>query len=252
MSLSDTEIERYQRHIVLHDVGGAGQMAFRSARVAVLGAGGLGSPLLLYLAAAGIGRLTVIDDDQVALSNLQRQIAFETADIGGGKADVAARRIAALNDGVRVLPVAERLTADNAAALLSGHDVIADGTDNFRTRSAVNRAAVALGIPLVAAALGPFEGQLGVFAGHLPDVPCWACFAGDPDDVPGASCADVGILGAVAGMVGSLQALEVLRLIHPFGEPTLGRLWLFEALDLRSRTLRVRKDPLCPVCGAGS
>ena len=247
--LSDAELDRYQRHIVLKEVGGEGQRRFRAATVAVIGAGGLGSPCLQYLAAAGVGQLTIIDDDVVSLSNLQRQTLFSTADIGRPKVEAAAERLHALNPHVVIEPIRARLTAETAEILLSQHDVIADGCDNFRTRSEVNRAAVRLGIPLVSAAIGPFEGQLGVFAGHLPDQPCYACFAGLPQDVPGTSCADIGVLGAVAGLIGAAQALEVLRLIAGFGESRIGTLWLHEALGVESRTVRVRKDPRCPVCG---
>jgi len=248
-TLSDRELERYQRHIVLKDVGGQGQMRLKAASVAVVGAGGLGSPCLQYLAAAGVGRISLIDDDLVSLSNLQRQTLFATSDVGRRKTEAAAERLAALNPEVALNPVAARLTAENAEALLEGHAIIADGCDNFETRWLVNRAAVRLGIPLVSAAIGPFEGQLGVFAGHRPDAPCWACFAGQPDDRPGTSCADIGVLGALAGIVGSAQALEVLRLITGFGEPQVGRLWLFEGLSMASRSIRVPKDPACAVCG---
>ncbi len=246
--LSDAELDRYQRHIVLKEVGGEGQRRLKAARVAVVGAGGLGSPCLQYLAAAGVGAITLIDDDVVAGSNLQRQTLFEAADIGRPKAQAAAGRLSALNPHVAVAGIAGRLTDATALDLLRGHDVIADGCDNFATRSAVNRAAVALGIPLVSAAIGPFEGQLGVFAGHRADQPCWACFAGAPADVPGTSCADVGVLGAVAGVVGSAQALEVLRLIVGFGDDRLGMLWLWEGLSMAARSVRVPKDARCPVC----
>jgi adenylyltransferase/sulfurtransferase len=246
--LSDAEIERYQRHIVLREVGGRGQARLKAATVAVIGAGGLGSPCLQYLAAAGVGQLTIIDDDVVTLSNLQRQTLFATADVGRPKAEVAAERLQALNPHVVIEPLVVRLTAESAAPLLSQHDVVADGCDNFRTRSDVNRACVGLGVPLVSAALGPFEGQLGVFAGHMADAPCYACFAGLPADVPGTSCADIGILGAVAGLVGAAQALEVIRLITGFGASRIGWLWLYDALAPAARSIRVSKDPQCPVC----
>jgi adenylyltransferase/sulfurtransferase len=246
--LSDAEIERYQRHIVLREVGGRGQARLKAATVAVIGAGGLGSPCLQYLAAAGVGQLTIIDDDVVTLSNLQRQTLFATADVGRPKAEVAAERLQALNPHVVIEPLVVRLTAESAAPLLSQHDVVADGCDNFRTRSDVNRACVGLGVPLVSAALGSFEGQLGVFAGHLADAPCYACFAGLPADVPGTSCADIGILGAVAGLVGAAQALEVIRLITGFGASRIGWLWLYDALAPAARSIRVSKDPQCPVC----
>lgn len=252
MSFSDAELERYQRHIVLREVGGGGQRKLQAASVAVVGAGGLGNPLLAALAAAGVGRLALIDDDRVSLSNLQRQTLFTTADVGRPKVTVAAERLAAINPHVALAPVAQRLTADNARALLAGHDAIADGCDNFATRSLVNATAVRLAIPLVSAAIGPFEGQLGVFAGHRPDVPCWACFAGAPADAPGTSCADVGVLGAVAQLVGAAQALEVLRLLVGFGEPRMGMLWLWEGLSMRARSIHVRKDPACPVCAAAA
>jgi molybdopterin-synthase adenylyltransferase len=246
--LSDEELDRYQRHIVLKEVGGRGQAALKGATVAVVGAGGLGNPCLQYLAAAGVGQITIIDDDVVSASNLQRQVLFASADVGRPKVEVAAERLHGLNPHVVVEPLAVRLTAQTAQSLLSQQDVVADGCDNFRTRTIVNRACVALGIPLVSAAIGPFEGQLGVFAGHLADAPCYACYAGTPEDVPGTSCADVGVLGAVAGLVGAAQALEVLRLITGFGESRIGRLWLYEGLGAEARSIRVRKDPKCPVC----
>lgn len=248
VGLTDAELDRYQRHIVLKEVGGEGQRRLKAARVAVVGAGGLGSPCLAYLAAAGLGTITLIDDDVVAASNLQRQTLFATTDVGRPKADVAAGRLAALNPHVVVRPVAARLDGGNAEALLAGHDVIADGCDNFATRAIVNRAAVALRIPLVSAAIGPFEGQLGVFAGHRADAPCWACFAGAPADGAGTSCADVGVLGAVAGVVGAAQALEVLRLLTGFGDERVGMLWLWAGLSMAARSVRVPKDPACPVC----
>ncbi len=248
--LTDAELDRYQRQIILPDVGGEGQKALKAASVAVVGAGGLGCPVLMYLAAAGVGRLTIIDDDRIALSNLQRQTLFASADIGRAKAEVAADRLRALNPHVQISAMATRLTAGNAETLLAGHTVVADGCDSFHTRSIVNRAAVALQIPLVSAALGPFEGQLGVFAGHRPDAPCWACFAGAPQDIPGTSCADVGILGAMAGIVGAAQALEVLRLLTGFGDDRRGRLWLIEGLSMLTRSVRIAKDPGCKVCRA--
>lgn len=246
--LSDAELERYQRHIVLREVGGQGQQRFLAASVAVVGAGALASPCLQYLAAAGIGRISLFDDDRIELSNLQRQTLYTTADVGRPKAEVAAERLRALNPHVKIHPHVLRLTEANAQSLLAEHDVIADGCDNFATRTLVNRAAVAARIPLVSAAIGPFEGQLGVFAGHLPDQPCYSCFAGLPADVPGTSCADIGVLGALPGVMGAAQALEILRLVAGFGDVRLGTLWLFEGLSGASRLIRVGKDPACPVC----
>lgn len=246
MNLTDEQLDRYARHIVLREVGGAGQVALLNARVAVVGAGGLGSPIIQYLAAAGLGRLTIIDDDAVSLSNLQRQTLFATADVGRPKVLVAAERVAAMNPDVAVATHAVRLDAGNARDLLAGHDVIADGCDNFATRALVSDAAVALGAPLVAAAMGPFEGQLGVFMGHLPGESCWRCFAGAAADRPGATCADEGVLGALPGVVGAMAALEVLRLVTGFGTPQTGRLTLYDALGQRMRTLKVPRDPACP------
>jgi molybdopterin/thiamine biosynthesis adenylyltransferase len=248
VALSDRQLERYARHIVLKEVGGAGQARLLGARVAVVGAGGIGCPALAYLAAAGVGAITLIDHDRVDLSNLQRQILFGEADIGAPKAEVAARRLAALNPDCRVAPRVARLDAGNAEALLGGHDLVLDGTDSFATRALVNRAAVALGVPLVAAAIGSFEGHLGAFAGHRPDTPCWACFAGDTADRAAQSCAEAGVLGALAGVLGSLAALEAIRLITGFGPSTLGRLLILDAVPLVARSVRVPKDPACPVC----
>ncbi len=252
MTFSDAELDRYARHIVLPDVGGAGQARLKAAAVVMVGAGGLGSAALPYLAAAGVGRLTLIDDDVVALSNLQRQTLYQTADIGHPKARVAAERLAALNPHVALRAVPERLSATNARELLGGHDLVLDGSDSFATRAIVNRAAVALGIPLLAAAMGPFDGQLGLFAGHLPDAPCWACFAGAAEDRPGETCAAQGIIGALAGVMGSLQALEAIRVITGFAARPPGHLFLFDAKALASRVVRVRKDPGCPVCAPAS
>lgn len=244
MSLSDDELERYARHIVLPDVGGAGQARLKAARVAVVGAGGLGCPALLYLAAAGVGSLTIIDDDVVSLSNLQRQVLFEGADVGTRKVDAAAGRLAGLNPHVGVAGIAERLMAANARDLLAGHDVVVDGCDNFATRAAVGDAAAALGVPLVFGAIGPFDGQVGVFTGG--EGACWRCFAGDAADRPGRSCADVGVLGATAGVVGSLMALEVLRTIAGFGPARGGRVAILDLLAMRWRDVRVPRDPGCP------
>lgn len=249
MELSDAQLERYARHIVLKEVGGRGQQALLDAHVAVIGAGGLGSPCLLDLAAAGVGHLTIIDDDRVSLSNLQRQTLFSTQDVGQLKVDVAVDRLCALNPDVRLKPRAARLTADNALGLLRGHDIVADGSDNFSTRLAVADACLALKIPLVSAAVGPFEGQVAVFCGHEPDQPCYRCFVGGVPRADERSCADTGVLGALTGVVGSLQALEVIRAIVGFGEGLAGRLLIFDALDARCRTVRLPKDAACAACG---
>ncbi|MEG3149810.1 molybdopterin-synthase adenylyltransferase MoeB [Sphingomonas sp. ZT3P38] len=247
-SLSDAELERYARHIVLKEVGGAGQAKLKRATVAVIGAGGIGSPAIQYLAAAGIGRLIVIDDDRVELSNLQRQTLFGGADIGAAKVDAAAAAVARLNSGVRIEARRARIDADNARDLIDGADVVLDGTDNFATRLAVADAALALHIPLVSAAVGQFEGQLGVFRGWEADKPCYRCFVGADPDRPEASCAEAGVIGAMTGVLGSLAALEAMRAVVGFGDDSAGKLLLVDALAFRFRTLALPKDPGCG-CG---
>lgn len=248
VTLSDAELERYARHIVLREIGGSGQMRLKAARVAVIGAGGIGAPAIQYLAAAGVGTLTLIDDDRVDLSNLQRQTLFGTGDVGRPKAMVAARRVAEINPHVHVAVEQVRVDAANARALLHGHDAILDGTDNFATRLAVADAALALRIPLVAAAVGEFEGQLGVFRGWEPGKPCYRCFVGADPEREGVSCAEQGVLGALTGVMGSLAALEVIRAIAPFGEDSAGKLLLADTLSLRFRTLTLPRDPGCRSC----
>ena len=252
MILTDNDLERYARHIVLKEVGGAGQTALRAATVAVIGAGGIGSPALQYLAAAGIGRLIVIDDDDVELSNLQRQTIFGTDDIGQPKAAAAAIAIARLNANVDVAMHTVRIDAGNAAGLLADADVVLDGCDNFATRLAVADAALGLRIPLVSAAVGQFEGQLATFRGWEADRPCYRCFVGNDPDRAEASCAEQGVLGAMTGVMGSLAALEVMRAIVGFGEDSAGKLLLFDALALRFRTLVLPKDPGCRCATAGA
>jgi molybdopterin-synthase adenylyltransferase len=247
--LSDTQLERYARHIVMPEIGGQGQRKLRSARVLVIGAGGLGSPCLEYLAAAGVGTLGIVDDDVVDLSNLQRQTIHATNDIGRLKVDSAAARIQAINPDVMVKPHPLRLTAANATELFDGYDVIADGSDSFATRLAVSDACVRLGKPLVSAAVGRFDGQLSTFLGHQPDQPCYRCLAGDAMDVEAGSCAEAGVLGALTGVMGALQALEVMRLITGFGEPLTGQLLLYDALSARFQKLRLRKNPACRCSG---
>jgi adenylyltransferase/sulfurtransferase len=246
--LADEELERYARHIILKEIGGAGQMRLKGARVAVIGAGGIGSPALQYLAAAGVGRLTVIDNDRVDLSNLQRQTLFGTDDTGTGKGDAAARALLRLNPHVAVTVQPVRIDAANAAALLAGHDAILDGTDNFDTRLIVADAALRHRIPLVSAAVGEFEGQLGVFRGWETDKPCYRCFTGADPETPGINCAEQGVIGALTGVMGSLAALETIRAIVPFGEDSAGKLLIADTLVLRFRTLTLPKDPGCPAC----
>lgn len=244
-ALGDDELERYARHIILKEVGGSGQARLKSAHIVVIGAGGIGSPALQYLAAAGIGRLTVVDDDRVDLSNLQRQTLFGDADIGAPKVDAAARALHRLNPQVTIMPVETRIDAGNAAGLLAGADVVLDGCDNFATRLAVSDAALTLRIPLVSAAVGQFEGQIGVFRGWETDKPCYRCLVGNDPDRAEASCAETGVMGALTGMIGSLAALEAIRAIVPFGTDPAGKLLIADTLDWRFRTLALPKDPAC-------
>ena len=249
MSLSDAELDRYARHIVLKEVGGAGQARLRAARVAVVGAGGLGSPCIQYLAAAGVGVLRVIDDDAVALSNLQRQTLYGTRDAGTSKVVAAAQAVARLNPNVRVEMRRDRVDAVNVKALIESADVVIDGSDNFATRLVVADACLAYRIPLVSAAVGQFEGQLAVYRGWEADKPCYRCFVGADPERPDINCADQGVLGAMTGVMGSLAALEAIRALVPFGDDAAGKLLLADALTLRFRTLTLPKDPGCPGCG---
>ena len=244
--LSEEELVRYSRQIVLREVGGSGQLRLRAASVAVVGAGGLGSPVVLYLAAAGVGRLTIIDDDRVALDNLQRQVLHETAAVGEPKAHSARRRVAALNPEVSVRTVEQRLDGANAAGLLAGHDVVVDGSDNFSTKFAVNDACVRLGICAVVGGVIRYEGQVVVVP---PGAPCYRCLFGEEPAaglVP--SCRAAGVLGAVAGMVGCLQASEALRHLLGTGDAQGGRVLLLDALRPRLRAVPFPRDPGCPAC----
>ena len=248
MSLSDEELDRYARHLVLRQLGGPGQAKIRAASVLVVGAGGLGSPAGLYLVAAGVGRLGIVDDDTVSLSNLQRQILFRTPDVGDAKSDAAAKTLAALNPGVTLEPHKIRLTADNAASLIAPYDIVLDGSDNFETRFLINDTCFALNKTLVFAAVTEFEGQLATFKGR----PCYRCLFPEPPPqgtVPG--CSETGVIGAAAGVMGSLAALEVLKEITGMGEILAGKLLIYEALSARFRTLALRPDPACSLCGKG-
>jgi adenylyltransferase/sulfurtransferase len=250
MSFSDQQLERYARHIVLKEIGGEGQRKLREARVAVMGAGGIGSPVIQYLAAAGVGTLVIADDDRVELSNLQRQTIFASADVGRTKTEAAAAAVRALNDDVAVETINARIDAGNVAAFLTGSTVVVDGSDNFATRLAVADAAQAAHVPLVAAAVGQFEGQLGLFRGWEPDKPCYRCFVGADPARDEVSCAEQGVLGALTGVMGSLATLEAIRQITGFGQDSAGKLLLVDALSMRMRTLTLPKDPGCPTCGA--
>lgn len=245
MTFTDAELDRYARHLVLHDVGGAGQAALKAAHVVVIGAGGIGSPALQYLAAGGIGRLTVVDDDVVDRSNLQRQTLFGDADIGVAKVDAARVALARINPFVTVDARRERIDAANARAIIAGASAVLDGCDNFETRLVVADAALAERVPLISAAVGQFEGQLGVFRGWEAGRPCYRCFVGDDPARADASCADQGVLGALTGIMGSLAALETMRAIVGFGDDPAGKLLMADLLSLRFRTLTLPKDPAC-------
>ncbi|MCX7312379.1 MAG: molybdopterin-synthase adenylyltransferase MoeB [Alphaproteobacteria bacterium] len=253
--LTPDELERYARHIVLREVGGPGQAALGRARVLVIGAGGLGAPVLLYLAAAGVGTLGVIDDDAVALSNLQRQVIHGTPDVGHPKVDSAAAAIARLNPNVTVATHAERLTAQNARALISQYDIAADGSDNFATRYLVSDTCFFAGKPLITAAVGTFDGTLTTLRPHErgrdgkpnPTYRCLFPEAPPPGTVP--ACAEAGILGALTGVLGSMMALEVIREIVGFGEGLVGRMLMVDARAMRFETLNYAWDPGNPLSG---
>jgi molybdopterin/thiamine biosynthesis adenylyltransferase len=250
MPLSDDELDRYARHLVLREVGGVGQAKIHAARVLIVGAGGLGSPAALYLAAGGIGTLGLVDDDAVSLSNLQRQILFRTADIGRSKVEAGAEALNALNPGVLIEPHPVRLTAANAAALIADYDIVADGSDNFATRFLLNDACFFAKKPLVSAAVTEFEGQLATYKGYEPGCPCYRClFAAPPPPGTVPNCSETGVLGAAAGVMGSLQALEVLKEVAGLGTGLAGKILTYKALTAEFRTARLPKDPACALCG---
>ncbi|MDI7776177.1 HesA/MoeB/ThiF family protein [Asticcacaulis sp. EMRT-3] len=245
LPLTDDEIDRYARHLVLKEIGGAGQMRLKAARVALVGMGGIGAPAALYLAAAGVGQLGLIDDDHVALSNLQRQVLFATRDIGASKAEMAATHLGDLNPNCDCHVHRLRLDEHNAADVLGGYDLVIDGCDNFPTRLLVNRVCHALGKPLISAAIGRFSGQLATFTGSA----CYQCLV--PDIPPDAeTCERVGVIGALAGVMGTLAALEAIKHITGAGESLSGRLLIFDGLSMDSRIVKLSADPACPVCGA--
>ncbi|WP_169542572.1 HesA/MoeB/ThiF family protein [Sphingomonas baiyangensis] len=250
MTLSDAQLGRYARHIVLREVGGSGQARIVAGHVAVIGAGGIGSPAIQYLAAAGVGRLTLIDDDRVDQSNLQRQILFGTDDVGTPKVAGARTAVTRINPDVAVEAIDRRIDAHNAAELLADADVVIDGSDSFATRLAVADAALELRIPLVSASVAQFEGQLAVYRGWRAGSPCYRCFVGNPLDAPEATCAEAGVLGAAAGVVGSLAAVEALRALAPFGDDPDGRLLLIDLLAMRFRSVALPQDPGCTACAA--
>ena len=247
MSLSDTELERYARHIVLPQVGGVGQRRLKAARVAVVGAGGIGSAVIPALAGAGVGRLTIIDDDRVELPNLHRQPLFRERDAGYSKADLALQFVTRLNRFVDATPVQERIGTENAARLLGEHDLVIDGSDNFATRLAVSDACVRLGIPLVSAAAVQFQGQVGLFQAK----PCYRCFVGDAFDAEDCdTCAELGVLGALAATAGSFAALLAINSIVGIGPAQAGQVHLFDGEKLSWRAIRIPADPACRACGS--
>jgi adenylyltransferase/sulfurtransferase len=246
MALSNDELDRYARHIVLPQVGGAGQQRLKQARVAIVGAGGIGAAVIPALTGAGVGHLTIIDDDAVDLSNLHRQPLYSTADIGQSKAKLAAAFVAGRNPHVATSIIGQRIEAVNADGVLAGHDLIIDGTDNFATRLAVSDAAVHLGIPLISAAAQQLQGQVALFRGK----PCYRCFVGDAFDADDCdTCAELGVLGALTGTVGNFAAMMAIREIVGIGPDAAGTLHLFDGLKLSWRALRISSDPLCRTCG---
>ncbi len=250
MTLSDDQLERYARHIVLKEIGGAGQVKLAEAHVLLIGAGGIGCPAIQYLAAAGVGKLTVLDDDQVSLSNLQRQILYGNQDVGRDKVEVASSAARKINPDVEFVGLKHRLTSQDNADLLNGVDTVLDGSDNFMTRLIVNDLCHAAEVPLVSAAIGQFHGQIGTYRGWEADKPCYRCFVGDahdPDDCD--SCSEIGVLGAMVGLMGSFAAMEAIRVITRFGDDPAGKLHIFDGLAPAMRTINLPKDPGCSTCG---
>jgi sulfur-carrier protein adenylyltransferase/sulfurtransferase len=247
-ALSKEEVLRYSRHLIMPEVGMEGQLKLKKAKVLLVGAGGLGAPLGLYLAAAGVGRLGIVDFDAVDFTNLQRQVTFGTSDVGRKKLEAARERLGNLNPSIQIDAYETHLTSENALDIVREYDLVADGTDNFPTRYLVNDACVLLGKPNVYGSIFRFEGQASVFG--YPGGPCYRCLYPEPPP-PGLvpSCAEGGVLGVLPGIIGSIQAMETLKLILGNGEPLVGRLLLFDALRMRFREMKLRKNPECPVCG---
>lgn len=254
MSLAPDRLARFARHIVLPEVGGAGQVALADAHVVLVGCGGIGSPALQYLAAAGIGRLTLVDSDTVDVSNLQRQTIFTPSDVGRPKAETAAEWVRRFDLGLEVRAIVERVDQGNVEQILAGAHVVLDGCDNFATRLVVSDACVALGVPLTSAAIGRFQGQVASFAGHVAGQPCYRCFVGDAFDADDCdTCAADGVLGAMAGMVGTFAAMQAMRVVleghAALGEPQFGHLHLVDGLKPGMRTMAIAKDAACRGCG---
>ena len=256
MNTGSVRLDRHARHILLKEIGGPGQARLAGASVALVGAGGLGAPAALYLAAAGIGRLILIDPDVVETSNLQRQVLFGTDDVGVDKARAGQAALKALDPLIEVEPVVQRLDADNAERLIAGADVVLDGTDNFASRLAVNQACHNLGVPLVSGAVGRWDGQVSVFASGLtkskPRAARWPCYQCLVPELPPQqdTCAELGVVGALTGIIGSLMALEAIKWITQAGTGLIGQIWMFDGLTAQTRTIALAPDPHCPCCGA--
>jgi molybdopterin/thiamine biosynthesis adenylyltransferase len=247
--MDDHQLLRYSRHLLLDEIGIPGQERLQAARALVVGAGGLGSPVALYLAAAGVGRVVLCDHDMVDLTNLQRQIAHDLDSLGVNKAASAARRMRAMNPDIEVVPLAERLEGEALLEHVAAADVVLDCSDNFATRHAINRACVACRKPLVSGAAVRFDGQISVFDGRRPDAPCYACLF--PEEAGGGEmrCAEFGVFAPLVGVVGAMQAAEALKLLMAIGASLSGRLLLYNALEAEWRAIRLKKDPGCPACG---
>jgi len=245
--MTPSQIDRYARHIVLKEIGGPGQNKLLAAKIAIIGAGGLGGPAALYLAAAGIGQITLIDHDDIDLSNLQRQIQFSTSDIGSSKTQILANKLVAINPDCIVKAQNTYLDAGNAHELLSGHDLILDGTDNFATRFLVNQASLEQAVPLLSGAIGQFNGQIAFFNTDK-DAPCYQCFV--PDAPPNVqTCSQLGVVGALTGIIGSMMALEAIKHLTQTGQPLHNSLLLYDGLTATSRKIMLSKDPQCRICG---
>lgn len=255
MALSPDRLDRFARHIVLPEIGGAGQAALARATVVLVGLGGIGSPALQYLAGAGVGTLVLVDDDAVEASNLQRQTLYREGEIGSDKTQSAEVWLREFDPQLDVRPVSERLTRDNAARIVVGAGLVLDGCDNFATRLAVSDACVAARVPLLSAAVGRFQGQVGAFAGHLAGQPCYRCYVGDAFDTDDCdTCAEDGMLGAMAGWTGTFAALQAIRVLLAgtggMGDPQWGKLHLLDGLKPAMRTMAIAKDPGCRTCGS--
>ena len=249
MQLTDEQLDRYARHIVLRDIGGSGLSRLLQSHVLLIGAGGIGCPAIQYLAAAGVGTISAVDDDVISLSNLQRQVLYSEAQVGQPKVDAAAEAVRRLNPDVTFNAIKERITTHTSAEILEGVDVVIDGSDNFATRLIVNDLCLAARVPLVSAAIGQFHGQIGTFRGWEADAPCYRCFVGDahdPDDCD--DCATQGVLGAMCGLMGSFAAMEAIRALTGFGDQQIGKLHIFDGLKPAMRTINLPKDPECRSC----